>query len=106
MGNVTGIDLEIMESKDFGKLAKEVGDKAAKEFIEQGSEKLKAVITTATLQKQDATDSTKSNPEYQKAAEVVKDFNGALRDNNRPLDLRIKLASRILKNRKESNSIV
>lgn len=103
--SVTGLDLEILETKEYAKLVKEIGDKAAREFIEQGSDKLKAVITTATLQKQDAADGVASNPKFKEASEIVKDFRSSLRDNNKPLDLRIKLASRILKNRKESNSI-
>lgn len=99
-------DVEIMDTKAYKALVKEIGDTNAQEWASRPSEELKAVITTATLQKQDAKDQTLANEAYQKAKDVVADFNGALRDTNKPLDLRIKLASRIIKNRKAAGSDV
>lgn len=99
---MTKVNLDLVESKEFRSFAKEVGEKQAKELLEKSDDDLKSVISAHTVSMAQAEAETKSADAYIKAAEVKKDFEKALRERNKPLQKAVKLAAKVLYDRKNA----
>jgi len=94
------LDLALLDSKEYRAYAKEVGDKLAKELLEKETDDLRSLIASHTVSIEHATQETRSADAYQKALEVKKDFDGALKNRINPLKVAVKLSAKILNNRK------
>jgi len=94
------LDIELLDTKQFKKLKKEIGEQSAKDFFSLESDALRAAITASVMAKEEATAKTKKNNDYLKAQGIKKDFDDALRDTKKPLDAKINAAALILGTRK------
>lgn len=90
------LDVSLMDSKAYKAFVKLVGDKQAQEMIEKSDEELKEVISAHTVAMEQASNETKAVPAYQSAVAVKKDFENALKEQQKPLKLATKLASVVL----------
>jgi hypothetical protein len=94
------LDVEVLDSKLFKKVAKHMGDNNAKEFIQKTNEELRAAIATDTMAIELARAETEANSDYQKACAIRADFRSALKEATDPHKLKVNLASYVLRLRK------
>lgn len=90
------LDVEILESKEFEKLAKHWGEKVAKEFIQKSTPELKEVLASKQVDRRNAIADVESNEKYKAAKSVMKDFNASKRDVLAPIDAAIAVIARVL----------
>lgn len=92
-------DLSLLDTKEYEKVAKLIGDKAARDILGRGDVELKDLIALNSVEIQKATADVKSNPKYKTALEVISDLNGGLRESVKPLKLVVALATLVLRMR-------
>lgn len=96
------LDTELMDAKVIKKLRSDIGDGAIKEFLVQTDEQLKQVISSCTMEMEQADRETKKNDAFAKAQGIVDDFKAALRGKKNPLARKVAAAAFILGQRKEA----
>lgn len=89
-------DLELLESKEFDKLAKLIGEKAAKDIAEKSPEELKELIAYNSVEIQKSTAEVKNHARYKAAVEVKKDMDKSLNEVIKPLKEVVKFATMAL----------
>ena len=99
---VVQIPDELLDSKEYKKLVKQMGEENCREFFQKSEEDLRALIAECEVQKKEAKNQTKANDSYRQAAGVLKDFNGALRDAMKPLNEKVSAATAIIAVRNEA----
>lgn len=97
------IPYDLLHSKEFKALKKEVGAAAAVEFFERGSHDLKSSMATCILQKRQIVEETKQKDSYKRAAADIDSFRGAMRDAQKPLNKKLAAAAAIVEYRKHSD---
>ena len=96
------VNLELVDSKEFNAFAKAASEKEAKNMLEMDDKGLESIITAHTVSIQKAKEETVSAPAYVSAVAVKKDFDKALRERNKPLNLAVQLAAKVLSDRRNS----
>ena len=93
------LDLELMETKEFKALAKAIGEKNAKEFIQKDTTELKENISLNTLHVNKVQAAKKANEKYQEHCEAKKLFDSAATEECKPHELQIRMASVTIRSR-------
>ena len=94
-------DLSLLDTKQFQKYAKYAGEKNAKDLLSLGKEELEKIIVDSELYEQQVKQEKDSNPQFQSAKEILKDFNSSARETINPVKAKKALASAALKSLKE-----
>lgn len=102
---VVQIPEELLNSKEYKKLEKQMGAENCREFFQKSEEDLRATIAECEVQKQEAKNQTQANAEYKKSKGVLKDFTGALRDALKPLNEKQAAAACIVTYRNELKKV-
>lgn len=87
------------ESKEFKKAVKLLGEKEALELANKPEQELLDLISINAVEIKKQQDLVLQNPEYQKAALVIKDFKGALKDSVKSCVVTSAVATRVLRDR-------
>ncbi len=98
------IDDSVTESKEYEKACSEWGEPYAREFVRKPSEELQEVLAANGIYKKEIEDQISSNPAYQSAKQVIKDFNDSKRERLKNTILSDKLAIKVLMGRKNALS--
>lgn len=96
------LDLELMDTKEFKRAAKKVGDSEAKRIIEKTDEELKQLIASHSVSIQQVKAEMESNPNYQSASELIKGCKSAMKETADPLKAVVTLATTTLRSRKSN----
>lgn len=103
-------DLEVMETKQYKKLAKESGKEYAKEFISKTDDELKSAIMRYMVEKNKVEEEMNANPEYSLAKTSVKKRKDILKDDLKGpkalADLALEVLERASENHTPDDTIV
>lgn len=97
------IPYDLLHSKEFKALKKEVGAAVAVEFFERPSHDLKASMATCILQKRQIVEETKGKSEYRRLSADLDTFKSAMRDAQKPLNKKLAAAAAIVEYRKHAD---
>jgi hypothetical protein len=99
---VLQIPEELLNSKEYKALEKQMGDENCRAFFQQSTEHLKERMANNQVEIKEATIEAMDNPEFKRAKQITKDLMGGLRDLCKPLVAQMKAAALIVAHRNEA----